>query len=103
MAAAKVHLLDQKVTVNGDAIFAVKSGVGNLDVAGRFVAGEKTLRQRRTLIGKRTFCCDNRQFPLFTTLCDELLGGIAGNHAPAQNDERIGFHGFGSECAFLKS
>ena len=79
---------------------AIKGGVRNLNVTGFFLAGQKTLRQRRTLIGKRIFCRDDCQLPFFAALGDELLGRVSGSHASAQDDDSKGLHVFGLESAF---
>ena len=80
-AAAKIHFLHPEVTVNSDAMLAVKGGIGDLNIAGFFLAGQEALRQRRALIGQGIFCRDDGQSPLLTALGDELVRGITSNNA----------------------
>jgi hypothetical protein len=98
-AAAKVHFLHSEVSVDSDAMLTVKGGIGNLNVAGFFLAGQKAFRQRRALIGQGIFCRDYRQPHFFTALSDELLRGITSNHAAAQDDDGKGLHYLGLETA----
>ena len=88
----KSTFITGKITVNHDAMFAIKSRVGNLDVAGCFLDGQKTFRQRRALVGQSIFCGNDGQLPFFATLRDKLLCRVSGNHAPAHDDVWIGLY-----------
>src|ERR1035437_9696750 len=81
-------------------MLAVKGGVRNLNVAGFFHAGQKTLRQRRTLIRKRIFCRDDCQISLRAALGDELLGRLSSTQPPTQDDDWKIFHAVGAKLRF---
>src|SRR6185295_16457886 len=91
--AANVYFPHKEVSVNSNAMLVVKGCVRNLNVAGLLLPGQKTLRQRRALIGKDILCRDDCKIPFLAALCDEFLCGVSGNYSSAKDNDRKGLHG----------